>query len=158
MSMILQRDPISAEFYILYTSDMENHLKRQDFKSIKIGPDDDILLITFADDTVFFANSVIGCQDLLDCLSNYCNIIDLTVNGSKTNILTFFKGRPATLRTVYYQGESISCVRDAKYLGVSFSCSGKFLLHAKYTITKAHMASGKVLSTLSDNRINGRQK
>ena len=99
---VLQGDPISAEFYILCTSDMDNHFKCQGFKGIKTGPNDNVLMITFAIDTVFFANSITGCQDLLNCLLDYCNINDVIVNKSKTNILTFFKWRPTYLRTVYY--------------------------------------------------------
>ena len=146
---VLQGDPLSAELYILYTSDMGNFFRSRGFRGIRIGPNDDVLMTTFADDTVFFAYSVISCQDILNSLLDYCNLNDLTVNASKTSILTFFKGRPCELRTVYYQGHPIDYVREAKYLGVTFSCSGKFLKHKKNTITKAHMASGKVLSTLS---------
>lgn len=144
----IQGDVLSPLFYALYTSDMPSHFRANGHKGIKLNDEEEILMITFADDTLIFANSAVDCQDKLKELENYCERNDLEVNPSKTNVMRFFKGRPSKLRPIYYKGTMINYVNSVKYLGVTFSSSGKFLIHANETIKKAHLAAGKVLSIL----------
>lgn len=145
---VLQGDVLSPLLYALYTSDMPSSFRNKGHKGIKIDSETEILMITFADDTLIFANSTVDCQDKLNELDSYCEQNDLIVNASKTNIMHFFKGRPRKLRPMYYKGATLEYVKTTRYLGVNFSCSGKFLSHAKETVKKSHLAVSNVLSIL----------
>lgn len=126
---VLQGDVLSPLLYNLYTSDLGKFLRNEGFRGVAIKPNQDILLITFADDTVILINSIIDCQDKLNTLDKYCEKNELIINPSKTCILNFFKGRPIKMRDVYYKQNKIEVVSEAKYLGVTFANSGKFLKH-----------------------------
>lgn len=148
---VLQGDVLSPLLYTLYTSDMRSFFVEKGHRGVKVD-DTNILLTTFADDTAIFASSTTDCQDKLNDLYTYCELNDLTVNASKTNILYFFRGRPKKLRTIYYQNTPVQYVKSVKYLGVNFTSSGKFSLHASETMRKAHLAAGKALSILSASK------
>lgn len=145
---VLQGDVLSPVFYALYTADMPSFFCDKGLKGIKIDSETEILMITFADDTLIFANSTVDCQDKLNELDSYCEQNDLIVNASKTNIMHFFKGRPRKVRPLYYKGSILEYVKSTKYLGVNFSCSGKFSSHARETVKKSQLAVSNVLSIL----------
>ena len=124
-----QGDVLSPLLYALYTRDLRDHFMNEGFKGIKIDHDTEIILISFADGTIILANSPVDCQDKLNSLGRYCDTNDLIVNPSKTCILSFFRGRPCERKDIYYEGKLINYVNEPSYLGITFSSSGKFLVH-----------------------------
>ena len=66
-----------------------------------------ILVLLFADDTVFFGSSKEYLQFALDKFENFCDKWRLTVNTSKTKVIIFSKGRPPKNVKFYFKNEEI---------------------------------------------------
>ena len=87
-----------------------------------------LLIILYADDTVFFANSQQNLQKCLNGLEQYCEKWKLKINTDKTKIMIFSQGKQQICNQNFKIGDnSIEVVKNFKYLGVTFACNGSFV-------------------------------
>lgn len=79
-------------------------------------------MLLYADDIVFFGQTVSELQGLLDTFSTFCKTRRLTVNLAKTQVVVFCGGRVLAQPTVslVYRGHKLEQVDTYRYLGVTF--------------------------------------
>ena len=123
--------------FLLYINDLGNALSKC---KVQLYADDTIIYFSHKD--VKVASSMV--QSDLDCLSNWCNANQLTVNAQKTKAVYFdTKYRKDLLHTsacdgppvwLKVQNESIEVVNHFCYLGIALDDLLTFEKHAKETI------------------------
>ena len=98
-----------------------------------------VFVLLYADDTVIIAESAEDLQNALTAYALYCGTWKLVVNGSKTKIVIFSKGRIQNYNFIL-NNEAIEIVNEFKYLGILFSRSGSFLAAKKHFAAQATRA------------------
>ena len=76
---LLQGEGLSPFLFSLYTNDFENFLISNTSDNVELR-DLSLFLLQYADDTVLFSDSVRGLQSMLDCLHEYTQNWNLSVN------------------------------------------------------------------------------
>ena len=94
----------------------------------------------YADDTIILAESASDLQNALSSLHDYCVKWDLKVNISKTNVVIFSRGKVKKFPVFKIGGEVVEVKEDYVYLGVTFSCDGKFTKAIEKQVTQARKA------------------
>ena len=94
-----------------------------------------LFLIMYADDTVLLADSKAKLQHLLDCYLEYCENWKLKINPDKTKVMIFGKNYRKPVLKVH--GKNLEVVNNFKYLGVTFSKTGRFIHCLKDNIEKS---------------------
>ena len=90
-----------------------------------------LLLLLYADDTVFFSDNKDNFQKCLNEFNDYCQMWKLNINYSKTDIVIFHSRNSNNYEFII--GENVIKITDKyKYLGVVFSKSGSFLNARKH--------------------------
>ena len=112
-------------FYIVYANDLSTILKKC---NIALYADDTVLFTANAT----FADSVSKLQSDMNSLSVWCKSNGVSVNVSKTKVMTF--GSPKTLKElpqyqVSYGGLPLQTVSSYKYLGLTMDSQLNFNLH-----------------------------
>ena len=74
-----------------------------------------ILISLFADDTVLFADSELELQHEINVFQDYCSIMKLTVNVSKTEIVIFTNARISNHINFMFDLQPIEIVSEYKY-------------------------------------------
>ena len=83
--------------------------------------------LLYADDMVLLSESQSGLQMCLNKLNSYCQKWKLTVNTEKTKIMIFNKGGRIIKKSNFlYNNSPLEIVKNYKYLGLVFDCSGNF--------------------------------
>ncbi|XP_015119434.1 uncharacterized protein LOC107042764 [Diachasma alloeum] len=111
----------------------------------------DILMQLFADDTVLLTDSPVKLKSLLNILADYCAENGLTVNASKSKIMTFkAAGRPKYLDTRFtmYDGTPLEMVYSYAYLGVLISGIARSNIPMNAAFGKARSATASTLSII----------
>ena len=85
-----------------------------------------ILLLLYADDVVFFTNTVEWMQQFIEILELFCQDSGLTVNVSKTKMMVVRTKQPKTPPKVFYAGQPIEVVSTFKYLGIELPTDHKW--------------------------------
>ena len=131
---VVQGENLSPILFSLYLNDLENYLMSNGANGIVCEANSEniytyikLLVILFADDTVFFSNNQVDLQHMLNLFEQYCDQWKLTVNISKTKILIFTSGRSAQNLHFTYKGKEIEIVTEYKYLGIYLAKSGSYL-------------------------------
>lgn len=138
---LLQGEVISPILFSLFLNDIEMSLQSNASAGVTLEQLS-LYLLMFADDAVFFSESIEGLQSLLDNLEQYCKKWDLTVNTDKTKVVIFRKGGVVSQEEKWtYDNKEIEIVSSFNYLGVVLSSGGSF---AKATST----LSGKALKAV----------
>lgn len=144
-----QGETLSPLFFILFLSQLEDHLRSDGISGVGLGGSLELLLLAFADDIVFFAESAQGVQRILTSFYEYCSRLGLTVNTGKTKVLILHKSRKyAPMPSFIYGGNRIESTMAYTYLGVTFNRQGKFNLAARERVSNASHAIGSIRSTL----------
>ena len=111
--------------------------------------------LLFADDLVLMANTKEELQRALDVLSRYSELFGLQVNELKTKAMIFSNSYATSHQKsteFSLNGKLIEIVDQYKYLGILFTCNGKFT-KAKATLSqqarKALYALFKAAKSLS---------
>jgi len=83
--------------------------------------------LLYADDVILLSNynSPEGLQAKLDFLDKFCKEWCMSVNTSKTKIITFNKPGRLIKCNFSLNNQTLECVKH-KYLGIYFFCSGSF--------------------------------
>ena len=83
-------------------------------------------VLLYADDTIILAESPIELQQALDALNDYCNVWDLKVNTTKTNIVIFSRGKIRVYPTFKFGDQVINVVDEYTYLGTIMNYNGNY--------------------------------
>ena len=96
-----------------------------------------LYVLLYADDTIILAESASDLQNALSSLHDYCVKWDLKVNISKTNVVIFSRGKVKKHPVFKIGGEVVEVKDEYVYLGVTFSCDGKFTKAIEKQVTQA---------------------
>lgn len=146
---VLQGDPMSPLLFSLMIADFESYFLQNGCKGVKLGENNQVILLNFADDTMILASSTVDAQDKLNILEKYCEKNALHVNTDKTLVIPFHNGRAKKMKTLYYKNNPIALNKSAVYLGMPFSASRNPEVISEYFGNKANLASFKTIKILS---------
>ena len=109
-----------------------------------------IILLMFADDIAFIADTIRGLQQQLNSLQSFCENNKLKVNINKTKIVVFKRGGQLARRERWtYNGTVIDVVTSFAYVGVHFTNRLSLYKMAENVSTKAENVLNYVLSCLN---------
>ena len=149
---VRQGENLSPILFSLYLNDLENYLMSNGANGIVCEANSEniytyikLLVILFANDTVFFSNNQVDLQHMLNLFEQYCDQWKLTVNISKTKILILTSGRSAQNLHFTYKGKEIRIVTEYKYLGIYLAKSCSYLSCKKHIAEQANHAMFSLL-------------
>ena len=82
--------------------------------------------LLYADNLILLSQNEVGLQKCLKKLESYCADWCLEVNLDKTKILVFNKTGKLYKHEFKFNGETLNCEREYKYLAVTVCISGSF--------------------------------
>ena len=135
---VKQGCPLSATLFGLYVDGLEQHLKDT------VGHDAPSLsgilipLLLYADDLILMSTSEAGLQKQLDALQQFCDQRQLSVNLTKTKIVTF--GTWAQCRDFVFKGDVVERVKSYKYLGFEFHATKGLAFGVSKLVSAANKA------------------
>ena len=115
---------LSPSLFNLFTNDIPGTLLNSKMDPVKLFGRE-IPLLMYADDIVILSQSGKGLQHALDALGLYCKNWKLTVNIKKTKVVVF-NSRVSSTADFRIMGKIIERTTSYTYLGIIFTCSGKF--------------------------------
>lgn len=141
---------LSPILFLMYISDLPNYLSNaQEIDSPLIGGFETPCL-QFADDVILLSESQSGMSKLIAKFEEYCMVNGLTINPSKTEVLSFPKFSSRFLFLVSGHVKSVS--KCATYLGVVFASGMNSKLNLESRLSKAKVAFASLVS--ANNRLN----
>ncbi|BET00808.1 Reverse transcriptase (RNA-dependent DNA polymerase) [Nesidiocoris tenuis] len=141
---ILQGDVLSPVLFSLFVADFESFLRGRGVTGAQLDRGDDVPCLFYADDLVLLNESASGMRKVLGCLDEYCAINKLQVNSEKSKMVIFRKGGKTQDYKFRCAGKELELVSQFKYLGVVFSCSGKFSQQADAALKNGMAAASNV--------------
>ena len=121
---VKQGDTLSTILFNLYINDLPEVFNFNGNNPITIG-NTNISCLKYADDLIIMSTSPHALQKCIAGLEQYCIKWKLEVNLKKTKIMIFNKqGSLIKKHIFYYKKKIIENVKEYKYLGFTFSCSG----------------------------------
>ena len=78
-------------------------------------------VLLYADDTVVMAESAEELQAALDAVAECCDLWDLKVNISKTEIIIFSRGKVKLYPVFKLGSQTVKVVDEYVYLGITFN-------------------------------------
>ena len=148
-----QGHPMSPELFKLFIHDLSAKLEEIDELNLPLLNGFKVSHLLWADDLVLLALDEASLQKLLDCLNDYADRWELSVNINKTNVMVFnTSSRILKCAHGFKLGDSdITPVRSYCYLGILFSLNGSFK-HAIDTLRKKALHSFFSLRRTLDTR------
>ena len=110
-----------------------------------------IFLVMYADDTLLISDTKKGLQTLLMQYETYCENNRLNINIDKTKIMVI--GKNYSKPKFYIKEELVEVVNSYKYLGVTFTKTGRYIKTMKENIDKARKAFYAMLRKARENSI-----
>lgn len=86
---VLQGGIESPIFFPLFLHDLEMYLREKGCRGVAVGPQNDVMLLAYADDIVILADSPSNLLRIRKHLKNYFDNNSLTLNSNKSKILIF---------------------------------------------------------------------
>ena len=156
-SGVRQGENMSPFLFTIFINDLQSFLDKCALKGIdcdinyeEITSYFKILILLFADDTVLFADSELELQHEINVFQDYCSIMKLTVNVSKTKIVIFTNARNSNPINYMFNLQPIEIVSEYKYLGIYLSKNGSFTLAKKKIAEQANKALFSLLKKTKD--------
>ncbi len=123
---------LSPLLFILFMSDLPAFLDGCRSRGPKIAGKV-LRVMQFADDTTLLAKGKLQFQKLLDRFALYCELNELTINASKTEIINLRHGARFSRKNCWtLNGEMLFVSKSARYLGVLFGTGKLGFHHAKH--------------------------
>ena len=142
---LLQGEVLSPVLFSLFINDLEIFLQQNPNAGLTLEQIS-LYLLLFADDALFFSDTVEGLQSSLTYLEMYCNKWDLTVNIDKTKIVVFRKGGTLNSQEKWNVDDEIEIVNSFNYLGIVLSSSRAFIKATNTLSGKALRGMNSLLS------------
>uniref|UniRef100_A0A0A9Y9Q5 RNA-directed DNA polymerase from mobile element jockey n=2 Tax=Lygus hesperus TaxID=30085 RepID=A0A0A9Y9Q5_LYGHE len=149
---ILQGDVLSPVLFALFVSDFESFLRSKGVVGIKLNERIDVTCLFYADDLTLLSNTYSGMKKMLFWLNEYCVMNKLSINGEKSKVVVFRKGGNTKNLAFTCGGSTIQIANQYTYLGVVFSCSGVFRVHATEARRKGLSAVHNTLAIIKKAR------
>ena len=148
-----QGHPMSPELFKLFIHDLSTKIEEIDELNSPLLNGFKVSHLLWADDLVLLALDEASLQKLLDCLNNYADSWELSVNISKTNVMVFStSSRILKCAHGFKLGDlTITPARTYCYLGILFSLNGSFK-HAIDTLRRKALRSFFSLRRTLDTR------
>ena len=110
----------SPLIFCLLMNDLIDYMKNTFENGIFISNEiDDIMALLYADDLSSVGETANRLQRQINCISDYCDSINMKINLNKTKIIVFRKGGPLrSYENWKYKNENIEVVSLYKYLGM----------------------------------------
>ena len=130
---VRQREDLSPFLFAVFLNDLESYLEIAGVSSLDMADSlfyerldiyMKLFLILYADDALLFSESLDGMQSMLDEFSNYCKILKLEVNTSKTKVVIFSKRKYRPEVKLKLDGIELDYTDDYLYMGVLFHYTG----------------------------------
>ena len=80
----------------------------------------------YADDTVVLAEAPNDLQISLNSMAEYCKDWKLSINVTRTHVMTFSRGKITNKNTFYFEEIDLVNTDSYKYLGIIFNYNGKY--------------------------------
>ena len=142
---VKQGDPLSPILFLLFIESLIPSLEKTasyyQLKGLRVG-NNVIHSLLYADDLAIFAYSKNDFNLLLSTLDKFCRAHSLTINTSKTKIMTFTKSRKNKNIDISFNGHQLQNVKSFKYLGVWLDPSLSYNLAAKEASLKMERSIG----------------
>jgi hypothetical protein len=124
---------LSPWLFAMYINELASEMEQSGGNGIFIHGDfHNVMLLLFADDLVPIADTPVDLQRRLNCLENYYEKWNMTVNMDKSNIIVLKNGGNLSKNEMgYFKDELIKVVSYHKYLGVFFSSRLKWTMCCK---------------------------
>jgi hypothetical protein len=117
---VKQGCPLSPTLFGLCIDELEEmvtkFVKEECIEEVAIG-NVVIMLLLYADDVMFLANTLGDAQKLMKTLEMFCVHTKLNVNSCKTKIM-LVKSQNKDKPCIMYKNEPLECVESFKYLGL----------------------------------------
>uniref|UniRef100_A0A0A9Y6A7 RNA-directed DNA polymerase from mobile element jockey n=1 Tax=Lygus hesperus TaxID=30085 RepID=A0A0A9Y6A7_LYGHE len=108
---------LSPSLFALYLNDLHDFLT----EGVWVG-DREVRHLSFADDVILLASSVVGLQRMIDRMEEYCRTWGLELNLSKSKIMVFRNGgRPSEKEKWHFADRMVDVVVRYKYLGYTLT-------------------------------------
>lgn len=118
---------LSPTLFSIYLNDLHEYIGG----GINIGSTH-VRLLMYADDIVILADDIVTMQQMINQLERYCEMWNLQVNLSKSEIMIFRKGgRIARRERWTFNGEPVRITNEYTYLGVTLSPKMSFKKHVE---------------------------
>lgn len=152
---VLQGEVLSPKLFTLYIDDIVDELEKSGIHGIQLGMYA-VHLLLYADDIALIATTPEDLQRKINVVDEYFQRNKLKVNLSKTKIVVFRKGCGRISEKIQFKwgDEPIEIVNKYTYLGVPFSCSGKFTVAREHFISKAKCATLSLTKLIESAKIN----
>ena len=129
---LMQGEVMSPVLFSLFINDIEINLIVKGsipYECANIS----LFLLMYADDLVLFSETVIGLQQMLDCLFEYSQKWGMEVNIEKSKVMVFRNGgQISNADTLYYDGKLVETVDKFSYLGFILYYNNKFTVAGKH--------------------------
>ena len=121
---VKQGDTLSTTLFNIFINDLSNEFAFDGNNPVTVGGTE-ISCLLYADDLIIMSTTHESLQKCITKLEQYCITWKLEVNLKKTKIMIFNKqGALIKKHQFLYKESIIENVREYKYLGFTFSCSG----------------------------------
>ena len=97
-------------------------------------------LLLYADDTVILAETPNDLQISLNNMAEYCKDWELCINVTKTQVMTFSRGKIRKRNTFYFEKIKLVNTDCYKYMGIIFNDNGKFRVAKQDLLLKGKRA------------------
>ena len=142
---------LSPLLFNIFISDLPEILNKDENNPAKIGRDETLSCILWADDLVMISESKKGLTKMLQNLSDFSTKNGLTINQDKTKCMVFNKTGRHIRCDIKTNGMLITSVREYKYLGFLITPSGEVLTGIKDLKSRALYALVQLRKKLGDN-------
>ena len=119
-------------FFILYVNDLQQAIP---YAKIQLYADDTVLYVSGSDKRSLETNLQLG----LNCLNRWCRLNKLTINASKTKMMSFGTRHAVKKirgKELFLDGSKIQSVSTFKYLGFTLDSTLTFRAHISDVIRK----------------------
>jgi hypothetical protein len=158
-SGILQGDTLAPLLFLLYIDLILRHVTKDDQMGLEVErrrstrhPAKYITALAYADDVALVTSSMEGAQILMSNLVEAALPLGLSVNATKTQVMTFNIPNPVTIIAA---GQPLSKCDSYTYLGSIIPCMKKDFSRRKSLAWAAMSRLGKVWNSPVDDRCKG---
>ena len=142
---------LSPLLFNIFISDLPEILSKEENNPAKIGPDETISCILWADDLVMISESKEGLTKMLQNLCDFSCQNGLKINQDKTKCMVFNKTGRNIRCDIKTNGMLITSVREYKYLGFLITPSGEVSTGIRDLKSRALYAMVQLRKKLGDN-------
>ena len=153
---VLQGETLSSLLFALFLYDLESFLNERGITGVSVTHLKEILLLGYADDIVFFADSYNGMKRIFEAFYEYCQINKLLVNIKKTKIILFQKGghgHKKKFTPFRFGTDVVEYVKENEYLGITMTQTALFENNVQKVIRKAKAAISATISLIYSLKI-----